>query len=627
MGDDSRKSTLLLVEDEAIIAMAEKDILCNAGYSVLVAHSGEAALNLVRQGIDLDLVLMDIDLGEGDDGTAAARSLLELRELPVVFLTNHGEREIVAKVKDVTRYGYVIKDSGEFVLLETIERALDLFRAHCEVRNAESRFRHIISDFDGAAVQGYAVDGTTIFWNAASEKLYGYTAEEALGQKLWDLIIPEQAREEVIAAVRRMGETGVPQPPEELKLRRKDGAPVHVYSSHSVSHRTDGGRELYCIDIDLSERNQAQERLKHINQVFSALGTDPEENMRTIVTETCTLLGGACSLYNKLDANQESLCTWAGSNLPPDFQSIDTPEGHICYEATMRNQDKPVIISELRGTEFEKSDANVAKYGLRSYLGYPVQVAGRTIGALCVVDTKPRHFSETDLHIIGTLAKGLEMAEERKSAKERITELISEKELLLKEIQHRFKNDMALLKSMLSIQASRSKTPETEEALLEAEHRIAVLGRIYDRLTPVDGARQTDLMSLVHEVVKDLRSGIVPPGIGVEVEGQTVVVPTKTAVSAVILLNELVTNAVKYAFGTPPEGNVRIWLAPTDSGDIAITVTDTGAGFTPEVLQGTGYGFGLTVVQALVTQHRGSLELSNDPGATARVLLRRDKEY
>jgi two-component system, sensor histidine kinase PdtaS len=613
------KSTVLLVEDEAIIALNETRILKAAGYEVYVAHSGEEALALVGSGTLVDLVLMDIDLGRGMDGTTCAQAILATRELPVVFLSSHGEREVVEKVKGITRYGYVKKDSGEFVLLETVERALDLFAAHREVKRAEERFRYIVSDFDGVAVQGYRGDGTTIFWNPASEKLYGYSAVEVIGKKLWDLIIPAGQREDVMAQVAEMARTGVPLPPAELSLRRKDGSEVQVYSSHSVTDGSDGQRELYCIDIDQSERNRAQEKLRQINRVFNSLGTDPEENIRRIVQEIGELLDAACSLYNKLDSDGESLCTWTGSNLPTDFQSVDDPKGHICYEATMQSPDAPVAIPELRGTVYEKSDANVARYGLRSYLGYPVRSKGKIVGALCIVDTVPRKFSETELHMIGTLAKGVGIEEDRKVDQERISTLVSQKELLLKELKHRFKNDMALIRSMLSIQANQASSEDAAELLHQAENRISVVGRVYDRLGSFDVQQSVDLLGLGRDVVRDLRAGTLPSSVAVEVEGQAAMVPSKIALAVGILLNELVTNSVKYGLGSPATGNIRVEFAMPRDSEIVVLVADDGCGFPDAVIEGEEYGFGLTVVGALVTQYGGRLELRNADGARAEA--------
>lgn len=142
MGD--RDATrLLLVEDEAIIALAEKALLERNGFSVVTANSGEKALAAVKEDREIDLVLMDIDLGAGITGEVAAQRILEIRDLPVVFLTSHTERDFVERVKGITRYGYVVKHAGEFVLMESISMALELFKAHQATREREARIAQL----------------------------------------------------------------------------------------------------------------------------------------------------------------------------------------------------------------------------------------------------------------------------------------------------------------------------------------------------------------------------------------------------------------------------------------------------------------------------------------------------
>jgi PAS domain S-box-containing protein len=137
MAQPSTTRTVLLVEDEAIIALAQAEILTQAGYRVLTVGSGEEAVATVLSEPEIDLVLMDIDLGAGMDGTDAARRILAGREIPVVFLTSHTEREYVERAKSVSSYGYVVKNTGEFVLIESIEMALRLFEAQASLESRE----------------------------------------------------------------------------------------------------------------------------------------------------------------------------------------------------------------------------------------------------------------------------------------------------------------------------------------------------------------------------------------------------------------------------------------------------------------------------------------------------------
>lgn len=130
-----KQKTILLVEDEAVIAFFEKKQLEEKGYSVIHAFNGEQAVKIaVDNTYDIDLIIMDIDLGDGIDGTEAAEEILKFKELPIVFLSSHTEPEVVEKTEKISSYGYVVKNTGIVVLDASIKMALRLFNEKENVR-------------------------------------------------------------------------------------------------------------------------------------------------------------------------------------------------------------------------------------------------------------------------------------------------------------------------------------------------------------------------------------------------------------------------------------------------------------------------------------------------------------
>lgn len=126
--------TILLVEDEAIIALSETRILEKSGYSVINAYSGEDAIQISDTTPEIDLVLMDINLGDGISGTEAAKRILNNHDIPIVFLSSHTEPSIVESTEGITSYGYIVKNSGETVLNASIKMAFRLFAEKQKVR-------------------------------------------------------------------------------------------------------------------------------------------------------------------------------------------------------------------------------------------------------------------------------------------------------------------------------------------------------------------------------------------------------------------------------------------------------------------------------------------------------------
>jgi len=188
---------ILVVEDQAIIALGVVMKLREYEYVPYEVSSGERALEFISMNPDTDLVLMDIDLGQGMDGTEAARRMLEVKDIPIVFLTAHAEREMVEKVRGITRYGYILKNSGDFVLRSSIEMAFELFDANrklkatnAELSKSEELFRRMIETcpdsvilFEISRVEPCPI----VVCNKRTAIMHGYDLEELRGKTVADL--------------------------------------------------------------------------------------------------------------------------------------------------------------------------------------------------------------------------------------------------------------------------------------------------------------------------------------------------------------------------------------------------------------------------------------------------------
>ena len=152
---------------------------------------------------------------------------------------------------------------GEIIGLFGVARDItELKLTKDALSESEHRFRTIFEELPSISVQGYNRQRQVIYWNRASEQLYGYTREQALGRQLEDLIIPEPMREAVIGFVDAWTHGGPVIPSAELTLQGADKQPVEVFSSHVMLHSAAGEPEMYCIDIDISERNRATRELR-----------------------------------------------------------------------------------------------------------------------------------------------------------------------------------------------------------------------------------------------------------------------------------------------------------------------------------------------------------------------------
>ena len=147
----------------------------------------------------------------------------------------------------------------------------DRKKVEAALQQSEQRFRSLFESTPKISVQGYNQHRQVIYWNDASEELYGYSKTEAMGQQLEDLIIPSEMRQGVIDAVKNWLTAGQIIPAGELSLMRKDGSRVTVYSSHVMLINSEGEQEMYCVDIDLSDRKKTEEELRRAVETNQAL--------------------------------------------------------------------------------------------------------------------------------------------------------------------------------------------------------------------------------------------------------------------------------------------------------------------------------------------------------------------
>ena len=159
--------------------------------------------------------------------------------------------------------------AGLRILAARVGNGLVQQQAEDVLRDSERRFRTLFESTPSIAVQGYDAQRRVIFWNRASEALYGYSSAEALGQRLEDLIIPEPMRQGVIDAVTGWAAGGPPIPASELTLQRKDGTAVTVFSSH-VLQAGAAGPEMYCLDIDLTEQKQVESLAERFGSIIDS---------------------------------------------------------------------------------------------------------------------------------------------------------------------------------------------------------------------------------------------------------------------------------------------------------------------------------------------------------------------
>lgn len=303
---------------------------------------------------------------------------------------------------------------------------------------SERRFRSLVEEENSFPIQGYDRDLNVIFWNTASEKLYGYTREEATGKRLVDLIIPPYMRKAVIELNDIWLREGTPVPSGELDLLHKDGSVVPVYSRHVFLRDRNGKPEMYCIDMSLAERRKAEKELRlHTERLQSLLclnqmtGITIGETAEFSLEEAVRLTGSAIGYLVFVGENGTvtNMYAWpkksandsAAREMPPDF-----PIENLCLlRETIRRQ-APVIDNEYSVPHPEKNGCPGKHGPIRRYIAAPVFSGGRIV-LMAAMGNKEEEYDKTDLQHLTLLMEGVWLLKERKQGEEA---LIEEKERL-----------------------------------------------------------------------------------------------------------------------------------------------------------------------------------------------------
>jgi two-component sensor histidine kinase/HAMP domain-containing protein len=215
----------------------------------------------------------------------------------------------------------------------------------------------------------------------------------------------------------------------------------------------------------------------------------------------------------------------------------------------------------------------------------------------------------------------LDEVHERKAAEEQVRASLNEKEILLKEIHHRVKNNLQIISSLLNLQVGKVTDPQTIQVLHESQSRVRSMALIHEKLYQSDSLARIDFGEYVKSLTTDLFRSY-QRGLGrvqLKIEVDEVALELDQAVPCGLILNELMTNALKYAFPDRRIGTLHVELSARPEHMLCLRVADDGAGMPPEFDSTTSKSLGLQLVQSLVAQLDGHLKVDNTSGTAFEV--------
>ncbi len=275
---------------------------------------------------------------------------------------------------------------------------------------------------------------------------------------------------------------------------------------------------------------------------------------------------------------------------------------------------KPVISNHLENEERFRTSDLLKHHGIRRAMNVILQGDGKPFGVLEVDSRSEAEFLEHDLAFLQGAANILGMAIERERQARHITAALERHKVLLKEINHRVKNSLSIVSSMLNLQARDIANPELTGHLNEAAQRIAAIGKAHDQLSYSSNTEQMDIGKYIKAICNDLDRSVAHCQVVAEaVDGITI--KTDRAISIALIVNELITNAAKYAYNNDTGGKIWINVDRNSQDSFSITVRDEGAGLPADFDLKKATGLGMRIVTAFSKQVDATIEVrSLEPG-------------
>lgn len=214
---------------------------------------------------------------------------------------------------------------------------------------------------------------------------------------------------------------------------------------------------------------------------------------------------------------------------------------------------------------------------------------------------------------------------ERKKAEEQNKEALREKEVLLREIHHRVKNNMQIISSLLNLQSQSLRDPEIKAMFRESQDRIRTMALVHEKLYQTSDLSRIDFAEYIRSLVAYLfRAYPTEAGrIQLKTDMDKTFLDINTSIPCGLIVNELVSNALKHAFPDERKGEIAIELRESEGGTLRLTVRDNGIGFPEGVDLRATDTLGLQIVTLLVDQIDGKLDVKRDRGAAFTVTFKR----
>lgn len=608
---------MILVKDVKIIMVGDEtkeslDIIhileslnCEVQY---LAFTGEEALEKALESTP-DLILTDIIL-EGDMDGIELASKAKAHEIPVIFLTTPVSKEIIQKAMETEPYGYLVKPFENTELKFAIENAIHKKKVENELRWSDNRLK-IGMDIGKMVYWEYDIEKDFFTFDDQFYALYGTSADKEGGNRMSSAeyanrFVPVEEQELVGIEVAKALETDDPDFSSTIGhwMIRGDGERRFIIVRIRVRFDENGKKiGTRGVNQDITELKIAEDALAESDQRLKDIIDFLPDATFTIDTE------GRVISWNQ--AIEQMTGIWAEEMLG---------KGNYEYSLPFYRDRKPMLIDLVNASEteirnyyskFTRNGQVITAENEVNIRGKPIIIWGK---AVPLYDNKGK--------LVGAIETIRDVTDFR-DAQKKLKKSLDEKEMLLKEIHHRVKNNLMVISSLLELESRYIKDKAVLGVFKESQNRAKSMAYIHERLYRSTDLKRIDFGDYIQSLGEDIYETYVidPDRIKLNLKVEEVMVDINTSVPLGLIVNELLTNSMKYAF--PGDRSGEIELEFSCSGDeYLLRVADNGVGFPEDLDYKNSSSLGLQLVTSLTEQINGKISLLNKNGTEFKITFK-----
>ncbi len=438
----------------------------------------------------------------------------------------------------------------------------------------------------------YEVDlsGNFTFCNDSLCRILGYPRQKVLGLNNRQYM-EEESASKIYSIFNLVYKTGKPVKCVDLEVVTGDGMKHHAEFSVSLVQDAQGQPTGFRgIVRDVTERKKSQQALLEANARLN------------------TLLQAIPDVVYFKDAEGRNLI------VNSSFEKLAGLSG----EKIIGKKDDELLLPDL-ARYCRESDEKVVKHG--KFLRFEEESAGQG-GEKTYFETIKAPVFDQNGSMVGLVGVSRDITE-RKRAEEKIKASLQEKEVLLKEIHHRVKNNLQVISSLLNLQAYNSSDPQLLKILREGQNRIRSMALVHEKLYQSKDLSRIDFAEYIRNLAVHLfHSYQVDPGrIQLKQDIEGIFLDINAAIPCGLIMNELMSNSLKYAFPGGRSGEISLELRRQDDRRLLLVVRDNGVGLPKDLDIQKTKTLGMQIVTLLAYQLDGSLEVRRETGTEFRILF------